>query len=134
MLRRKNELIFVFRGSGGIDWLDNSTGLQKESTPLQKHALKFVDNVLTNNDYSERGFTTMSFKLTHIELDSDKTTYKPSNIIYGADLIKVDEDDEAIENDEVIEDDEVIENDTFECQLDDTDMYLGHFEYRRWEY
>lgn len=49
----KKELMFVFRGTNGMEWLDNSTGLQQESTILQRHALKFVDTVLTNSDYSD---------------------------------------------------------------------------------
>lgn len=51
--QNKKELTFVFRGTNGMEWLDNSIGLQQESTILQKHALKFVDKVLSDGDYSD---------------------------------------------------------------------------------
>ena len=56
-------------------------GFLAEGQILAKGQKVFADFIV-DTFVNDEGFTTMSFKLTHIELDSDKTTYKPSNIIY----------------------------------------------------
>lgn len=51
------ELLFVFRGTNRLEWIDNAEGFTKEASRMQLHALKFFEDTIREGDYDKRGYT-----------------------------------------------------------------------------
>ena len=48
--------IFLYRGTGDREWLDNAEGFLRESSKMQKEALGFYNDVISKNKLVERGY------------------------------------------------------------------------------
>lgn len=48
--------IFLYRGTGDREWLDNAEGFLRESSKMQKEALGFYNDVISKNKLVEKGY------------------------------------------------------------------------------
>lgn len=56
-LDEKNKTaIFTFRGTNGKEWMDNGEAFLLESSRMQKHALKYVEDTIAKYDLVEKGY------------------------------------------------------------------------------